>query len=281
MFILSTEKVEVYDHFSVLILDSGVGGLSVYQEIQKCLPHLHYIYFFDNEGFPYGEKSEIFMLERVKKIITAVQKRHFLKCVIIACNTASTIALPIVRQHFSFPVIGAVPAIKPAAQITRNGVVGLLATPATVKRPYTLNLIKRFAKNAKVELLGSSELVYLAEKKVRGTQAPINIFKKILQPWLSLEKIPDTIVLGCTHFPFIIHELQQIFSNDTRMIDSGSAIARRVSSLFALQKKTSLYSSKNRAYCVKKNGEAESLLPVLEKYGFSVLEALSVDTPSA
>ncbi|BGI53138.1 MAG: glutamate racemase [Candidatus Hamiltonella defensa (Ceratovacuna japonica)] len=272
---MMTSQMNFYDRVSVLILDSGIGGLSVYQEMKKLLPHIHYIYCFDNEGFPYGEKSEIFISEQIVKIMTAIQKKHFLNCVIIACNTASTIVLPILRQRFSFPVIGAVPAIKPAARITRNGVLGLLATPATIKRPYTLDLIKRFAKNCQVELLGSSELVYLAEKKVLGTEISINMFKKILQPWLNLQKVPDTIVLGCTHFPFIINELQQIFLNAS-MIHSGAAIAKRAFSLIGSQQNTSVHSFKNKAYCVKKNGETESLSPILEKYGFSVLEELSL-----
>ena len=144
---------------TVLVFDSGVGGLSVYDEIRRLLPDLHYIYTFDNVAFPYGEKSEAFIVERVVEIVTAVQARYPLSLAVIACNTASTVSLPALREKFGFPVVGVVPAIKPAARLTANRVVGLLATRGTVKRPYTHELIQRFANECHFELLGSSELV--------------------------------------------------------------------------------------------------------------------------
>ena len=129
---------------TVLVFDSGVGGLSVYNEIRQLLPNLHYIYAFDNVAFPYGEKSEEFIVERVVEIVTAVQQRYPLALAVIACNTASTVSLPALREKFAFPVVGVVPAIKPAARLTANGIVGLLATRGTVKRPYTRELIDRY-----------------------------------------------------------------------------------------------------------------------------------------
>ncbi|AJR01520.1 Glutamate racemase [Enterobacteriaceae bacterium bta3-1] len=185
---------------TALVFDSGVGGLSVYQEIRNLLPDLHYIYAFDNQGFPYGEKDEAFIIERVVKTVAEVQKRHPLSIVIIACNTASTITLPALRERFSFPIVGVVPAIKPAAKLTRNGVVGLLATKATVQRSYTHDLIARFATDCDIKMLGSSELVVLAEAKLHGEVIDHAILKKILRPWLSMAEPPDTVVLGCTHF---------------------------------------------------------------------------------
>ncbi|VDZ54697.1 Glutamate racemase [Serratia odorifera] len=185
---------------TVLVFDSGVGGLSVYQEVRQLLPDLHYIYAFDNVAFPYGEKSEQFIVERVLEIVGAVQQRYPLAIVIIACNTASTVSLPALRARFSFPVVGVVPAIKPAAKLTANGIVGLLATRGTVQRSYTHELIARFATDCKIELLGSSELVELAEAKLHGEEVPLAALKKILQPWLSMREPPDTVVLGCTHF---------------------------------------------------------------------------------
>jgi glutamate racemase len=134
----------------VLVFDSGVGGLSVYDEIRHLLPDLHYIYAFDNVAFPYGEKSEEFIVERVVEIVTAVQKRYPLALAVIACNTASTVSLPALREKFQFPVVGVVPAIKPAARLTANGIVGLLATRGTVKRPYTRELIDRLPMNARL-----------------------------------------------------------------------------------------------------------------------------------
>lgn len=141
---------------TVLVFDSGVGGLSVYDEIRQLLPDLHYIYAFDNVAFPYGEKSEDFIVERVVEIVTAVQKRYPLALAVIACNTASTVSLPALREKFPFPVVGVVPAIKPAARLTANGIVGLLATRGTVKRPYTRELIERFANECQIAMLGSA-----------------------------------------------------------------------------------------------------------------------------
>ena len=153
---------------TVLLFDSGMGGLSVYQEVRQLLPDLHYIYAFDNEAFPYGEKTEAFIVERVTKIVRQIALQHPLAVIVIACNTASTITLPALRAMSDIPVVGVVPAIKPAAKLTRNGLVGLLATRATVKRAYTRELIDRFASECQVSLLGSAELVELAERKLYG-----------------------------------------------------------------------------------------------------------------
>ncbi|UBM41037.1 glutamate racemase [Hafnia paralvei] len=260
---------------TALVFDSGVGGLSVYQEIRSLLPDLHYIYAFDNQGFPYGEKDEAFIIERVVKTVAEVQKRHPLSIVIIACNTASTITLPALRERFSFPIVGVVPAIKPAAKLTRNGVVGLLATKATVQRSYTHDLIARFATDCDIKMLGSSELVVLAEAKLHGEVIDHAVLKKILRPWLSMAEPPDTVVLGCTHFPLLREELAAVLPDGTRLVDSGVAIARRVAWLIANQENT-LSTEDDVAYATKTNSDTEALLPVLHRMGFSELRELSI-----
>ncbi|EFV38737.1 MAG: glutamate racemase [Hafnia sp.] len=260
---------------TALVFDSGVGGLSVYQEIRSLLPDLHYIYAFDNQGFPYGEKDEAFIIERVVKTVAEVQKRHPLSIVIIACNTASTITLPALRERFSFPIVGVVPAIKPAAKLTRNGVVGLLATKATVQRSYTHDLIARFATDCDIKMLGSSELVVLAEAKLHGEVIDHAVLKKILRPWLSMAEPPDTVVLGCTHFPLLREELAAVLPDGTRLVDSGAAIARRVAWLIANQENT-LSTEDDVAYATKTNSDTEALLPVLHRMGFSELRELSI-----
>lgn len=260
---------------TALVFDSGVGGLSVYQEIRSLLPDLHYIYAFDNQGFPYGEKDEAFIIERVVKTVAEVQKRHPLSIVIIACNTASTITLPTLRERFSFPIVGVVPAIKPAAKLTRNGVVGLLATKATVQRSYTHDLIARFATDCDIKMLGSSELVVLAEAKLHGEVIDHAVLKKILRPWLSMAEPPDTVVLGCTHFPLLREELAAVLPDGTRLVDSGAAIARRVAWLIANQENT-LSTEDDVAYATKTNSDTEALLPVLHRMGFSELRELSI-----
>jgi len=260
----------------VLIFDSGVGGLSVYEEIRQLLPDLHYLYAFDNEAFPYGEKSEEFIVERVVAIVTAITQYTPLSLVVIACNSASTVTLPALRERFAFPVVGVVPAIKPAARLTRNGIVGLLATRGTVRRPYTHELVARFARECKTEMLGSAELVELAEAKLHGKPVPLKDVKRILQPWLRMAEPPDTVVLGCTHFPLISEELQQVLPEGTRLIDSGAAIARRTAWLLEHEAPVALSSGGNTAYCTAYNENSEQLMPVLQRYGFGKLEKLAL-----
>jgi glutamate racemase len=261
---------------TVLIFDSGVGGLSVYKEIERKLPGIHYIYAFDNIAFPYGDKSEKFIIERVLKIITAVQQQHTLAVVVIACNTASTVSLPALRARFSFPIVGVVPAIKPAVQVTRNGIIGLLATQATVNHAYTLNLIKRFASDCKIELLGSIALVKLAEAKLRGESISLSALKNILHPWLKMPDPPDTIVLGCTHFPLLAQEITQVLPEGIQLIDSGQAIACRTAWLIQSQEDTSLIQRENIAYCMQLNAGVTALMPVLRSYGFPLLHELTI-----
>lgn len=261
---------------TVLVFDSGVGGLSVYDEIRQLMPDLHYLYVFDNVAFPYGEKSETFIVQRVLEIISAAANRYPLALVVIACNSASTVSLPALREKFTFPVVGVVPAIKPAARLTRNGVVGLLATRGTVKRPYTHELVARFASECRIEMLGSAELVDLAESKLHGQQVPLEAVRQVLQPWLRMTEPPDTIVLGCTHFPLLIEELQQVLPSGTRLVDSGAAIARRTVWLLEHQSPAISSNEENCAFCMAFTAETEQLLPVLARYGFKKLEKLAI-----
>ncbi len=261
---------------TVLIFDSGVGGLSVYSEIRALSPDLHYLYAFDNVAFPYGEKSEEFIVERVLAIVTAVTRRYPLALVVIACNSASTVTLPALRARFAFPVVGVVPAIKPAARLTRNGIVGLLATRGTVKRPYTHELVARFAGECRTEMLGSGELVELAEAKLHGQPVAIEEVRRILQPWLRMSEPPDTVVLGCTHFPLISEELQQVLPEGTRLIDSGAAIARRTVWLLENESPVAVSTDDNMALCLDNTEQAVQLIPVLQRYGFKTLEKLAL-----
>lgn len=261
---------------TVLVFDSGVGGLSVYDEIRTLLPDLHYLYAFDNVAFPYGEKSEEFIVDRVVAIVEAVTRAYPLALVVIACNSASTVTLPALRERFAFPVVGVVPAIKPAARLTRNGIVGLLATRGTVKRPYTHELVARFASECKTEMLGSAELVDLAEAKLHGQPVAIEEVKRILQPWLRMKEPPDTVVLGCTHFPLISEELQQVLPEGTRLIDSGAAIARRTVWLLENESPEAFSQDENKAFCMDITEQAVQLMPVLQRYGFPTLEKLAL-----
>ena len=261
---------------TILVFDSGVGGLSVYDEIRHLLPDLHYIYAFDNVAFPYGEKSEEFIVERVVEIVTAVQQQYSLALAVVACNTASTVSLPALREKFDFPVVGVVPAIKPAARLSANRIIGLLATRGTVKRSYTHELIARFANECQIEMIGSAELVELAEAKLHGEAVSLDALRRVLRPWLRMPEPPDTIVLGCTHFPLLREELLQVLPQGTRLVDSGAAIARRTAWLLENEAPDAKSCEPNQAYCMALTTETEQLLPVLQRYGFEMLKKLSV-----
>lgn len=211
----------------ILIFDSGVGGLSVFKEIHAKLPQLDYLYIFDNAAYPYGELAHQTLIERVEALVCSLVREYQIDLVVIACNTASTIVLPTLRAQLSVPVVGVVPAIKPASNLA-NTAVGLIATPATITRPYTHELIRDFSQSKPVELLGSTRLVDIAEEKLRGCSVDLEELKQILAP---IDNKVDVAVLGCTHFPLIKAEIAQVLSSHIVLVDSGEAIARRVADL--------------------------------------------------
>lgn len=216
---------------NVLIFDSGVGGLSVYKEIEARLPQLNYTYIFDNEAYPYGELEHDTLIQRVERLITQLVSEHNIDLVVIACNTASTIVLPTLRSHLNIPVVGVVPAIKPASNLA-NKAVGLIATPATVTREYTHDLVRDFSQSKPVKMLGSTRLVDMAEEKLRGKVVDLKELEKVLEP---IAHHIDVAVLGCTHFPIIKSEIQQVLGEHVVLVDSGEAIARRVQTLLKLE----------------------------------------------
>lgn len=269
---------------SILVFDSGVGGLSVATEIQKKLPFLQIIYASDNAFFPYGTKGEAELITRVDKVLSKILSLHKVDLIVIACNTASTLTLPHCRERFAQPIVGVVPAIKPAAQLTQTGVIGLLATPATVARAYTQNLIKEHAPSCKVVPVGSSELVALAEKKLRGEPIDSNTIDLVVNQFFDHAdgSKMDTLVLACTHFPLIRDEilasLHRINPDDNYLlIDSGEAIARRVESLLLnIENMNNQNDGKNLAIFTKMSTDIESLKPALSRYGFDQVEFIDV-----
>jgi glutamate racemase len=214
----------------VLVFDSGVGGLSILHETRQMVPHCRYHYACDNQAFPYGTKEEAELVERVELILKGLIARINPDIVVIACNTASTVALPKIRSHFTKPVVGVVPAIKPASALSTSRVIGLLATPATITRPYTQWLIDEFAPDATFIRVGSAELVTQAENALRGIAPDPEVLSSILTPIFD-DPRTDTIVLACTHFPLLKSELTEAAPRAIHWVDSGNAIARRVASL--------------------------------------------------
>lgn len=214
----------------ILLFDSGLGGLTVWQQIHSLLPDVTCHYLFDNAAFPYGELADDVLLERVCQLIVPLVKQYPVSLVVIACNTASTLALEPLRALLDIPVVGVVPAIKPAAKQTQKHHIGLLATPATISRPYTDRLISEFAADCKVTRVGVSELVRMAEDKLLGRPVALTALAKLVRPLLAG---PDVIVLGCTHFPLLSAELKSVLGEHVSLLDSGAAIAARVAWLLA------------------------------------------------
>lgn len=262
---------------NVLIFDSGVGGLSVYQEVYKKMPFNRYYYVFDNALFPYGILDERDLIKRVNKIIKHCVDKYEIDLVIVACNTASTIALESLRKKILIPIVGVVPAIKTASIITESKSIALLATPATIKREYLDTLIEKFAYSVNVSRIGTTELVKLAEKKVRcanyDKNKAITIISKILK---ALPTTIDCLVLGCTHFPLMKDEISQVYKNSIKIIDSGEAIANRVCSLLGevISPNDNLTNIQNFTLCTKKIESTLTLDNYLKKIHLSPVKIL-------
>lgn len=220
---------------NILVFDSGVGGLSICQELLAALPDIHIDYLSDNAGFPYGEKAEAWLVKRVNSIIDNALKQLDIDLIIIACNTASTVTLPSLRTHISQPIIGVVPAIKTAANTSKTKTFALLATPGTVARLYTHELITQYAANQEVILMGSSELVVAIEEHLHGKPLDAAIIDQVIENLLAHPsgKLIDTVVLGCTHFPLIRNEFQAR-QPTWQWIDSGAAIVSRAMDLLRM-----------------------------------------------
>jgi glutamate racemase len=216
----------------LLFFDSGVGGLSVLGPTLKLLPNAPIVYAGDSAGFPYGKRSEAEIASRVPALLGRLVERFHPRLAVIACNTASTIALEHVRSALDLPVVGTVPAIKPAAETSKSRVIGVLGTEATVRQPYVDDLAARFAADCTIVRHGSPELVDLAEAKLGGEEISVEQVRAAAQPLFDApggDRI-DTVVLACTHFPLLEDELREAFPRAS-YVHGGDGIARRIAYL--------------------------------------------------
>src|SRR5690242_7034624 len=211
----------------ILFFDSGVGGLSVLGPTLKLLPNAPIVYCADSAGFPYGKKSDAELASRIPALLGRLVERYGPRLAVIACNTASTIALDHVRSALDLPVVGTVPAIKPAAEISKTRVIGVLGTEATVRQPYVDDLAAKFASDCTIVRHGSPELVELAEAKLASEEVRAEDIRSAVQPMFDTDDRIDTVVLACTHFPLLEDELRSAFPNVT-YVDGGPGIARRI-----------------------------------------------------
>lgn len=217
----------------ILVFDSGVGGLSVLRSIRRELPTASFIYAADNAGFPYGTRSAEEIETRIPALLGRLTERFAPGLIVIACNTASTIALAAVRNALDVPVVGTVPAIKPAAAMSRSRAIGVLGTPATIVQPYVDRLAAEFASDCIVVRHGSARLVEIAESQLRGHAPEPGSLAAILAELLDQpggDKV-DTVVLACTHFPLLAEPLMAAAPRPITFLDGNDGIARRTAAL--------------------------------------------------
>ncbi|QZH76731.1 MAG: glutamate racemase [Erythrobacter sp.] len=256
------------------MFDSGLGGLSVLAELHKVLPQAPVIYAADLAGLPYGEKTEAQVAARVAGLLGRMSERYRPRLICIACNTASTIALGMVRDVLEVPIVGTVPAIKPAAALTQSGTIGLLGTAATIRQKYVDDLEAQFAADKRLLRFAAPELVGAAELKLRGGTPDPAIFARTAAGLTSQpggESI-DMVVLACTHFPLLEAELRTAFGSGVRFVDGAEGIARRIAFLTQGQN----FTSENQDFAVVTGAQNidDPLLHALRPYGLHEVHPL-------
>jgi len=218
---------------TILVFDSGLGGLTVYREIAEARPDARVCYIADDAFFPYGSHSEDELVTRVVALMGELIETHRPDLIVIACNTASTLVLPHLRARFAMPFVGTVPAIKPACAASVTRLVSVLGTQATVSREYTRALMRDFGKGAEITLVGSARLAALAEAEFSGDPAEdAAIAREILPCFIERgRRRTDTIVLACTHYPLLLDRFERLSPWPVTFVDPAPAIARRVADL--------------------------------------------------
>jgi len=263
------------DSRPILVFDSGVGGLSVLGEIRRLLPNAPIVYAADSAGFPYGTKSPAEVAARVPALLGRLAERYDPLIIVIACNTASTIALDAVRAALDLPIVGTVPAIKPAAALSKSRTIGVLGTEATIVQPYVDRLAAEFAADCSVIRHASHELVELAEAKLRGETADPAAYPRILNGLLAQQggdRI-DTVVLACTHFPLVEAELAAAAPRPLAFVDGKEGIARRTQWL-TRDHQWPQAPSEGIAVFTGPAGHAEAYRPGLADYGLTRIDKL-------
>ena len=214
----------------ILVFDSGLCGLSIAREIIRAQPQCQMSYLADTAYFPYGTKNDDALIVRIEALMEQAIAELSPDIIVIACNTASTLALGHLRSRFTQPFVGVVPAIKPAAALSETKIFGVLATPATVNRPYTAQLIADFARDCQVIRYGSHSLVTMAEASLCAEALDLSEIKREMAGLINQPSGAniDTIVLACTHFPLLLDALKQAAPHIHNWVDSGAAVARQV-----------------------------------------------------
>ena len=217
---------------SIGIFDSGIGGLTIVNDIKTILPNEHFIYLADNKYAPYGEKSPEFIIQRVNQIADYFIEKK-VKALVIACNTATVIAIDQLRQRISIPVIGVEPAIKPAALTTKKQKVAILTTQATANNTRFLSLVKSHSSNAEIFIQPCPGLVQQIEQGLFDDAKTQALLTEYLLP-LKTKGI-DKLVLGCTHYPMLTAQITKIIGNEIELIDTGLPVAKQLKNILTQQ----------------------------------------------
>jgi glutamate racemase len=219
---------------TILVFDSGLGGLTVFREVLKARPDASYVYVADDAFFPYGRHSEAELVGRVVPLMEDLIAVHAPDLAVIACNTASTLVLPHLRARFAVPFVGTVPAIKPACAASRSRLVSVLGTEGTVRREYTHALIRDYSQGCDVTLVGAARLAGIAEAALRDEAIDDGAIAAEIAPCFVTARDgrrTDTIVLACTHYPLLLDRLARLAPWPVDFVDPAPAIARRVTDL--------------------------------------------------
>jgi glutamate racemase len=261
----------------ILVFDSGVGGLTVLGEVMRLLPDAPTVFAADTAVFPYGALPAEELLARVNLVMDRLIERFDPSLAVIACNTASTLVLPSLRARHKIPFVGTVPAIKPAAATTKSSLISVLATPGTVKRDYTADLIRQFAASCDVALVGSSKLASIAEAKLRGEHIGDEAIAAEIAPCFVERdgKRTDVVVLACTHYPLLLTEFERLAPWPVTWIDSAPAIARRVKEVLP-NRPTGGPNVDHRGVVTSNAGTITALGPALKRYGLGEISIMSV-----
>jgi glutamate racemase len=261
----------------ILVFDSGLGGLTVFAELAKARPDAEFIYAADDAAFPYGALSVPALEMRVSQVMERLIARHQPDMVVIACNTASTLVLPGLRARFAIPFVGTVPAVKPAASMSRSGIIAILATPGTVSRDYTQGLVRDYAGHCQhVALVGAGRLAGQAEAHLRGETTDEAVIAAEIAPcFVEMDGArTDVIALSCTHFPLLTPVLERLAPWPVTFIDPAPAIARRATDLIGSARGEACETGVWRFVSTGARGISPALRSALAKRGLSEGEPL-------
>ncbi len=267
-----TARYDLKDR-SVLLIDSGLGLLSIARAIHQEYPMIKLFAIADSEGFPWGGKTKDALIRRTAILAEYGIKQWNIDAIVIACNTASVIVLEHLRKRFSVPIIGVVPAIKPAAHYSKKGIIGVLATESTIGRPYVQDLIVNFADDCKVVMVGSKILAKIAEDKLQNHPVEKAIIASEIAPFM--EHKVDAIALACTHYPLLLEEFLDLTDGKIKFFDPSAAVAYQLArKLTAIKPASKIIPMDNSLFAT---GSLYRLNPAFfRKYGFKKLETLDL-----